>query len=194
MAGLEPVTVTDVGDLPPVLLSTPAVLALFTIGETPFDAEQRQAIEDVLARRSPADPGRPLGHRRLPRLGGLRHDCWAPASTGTPGPSDFEIEVVDGTTRPPPTSGAAGPGTTRSTSSVSCAPTPGCCLAVADGQLDLTVPGGRRPECGFPLAWCLEEGGGRTFYTALGHFPGPGRRPAYLRHLAGGLQWLLGGP
>ena len=27
--------------------------------------------------------------------------------------------------------------------------------------------------------------------AALGHFPGPGRRPAYLRHLAGGLAWLV---
>ena len=30
----------------------------------------------------------------------------------------------------------------------------------------------------------------RTFYTALGHFPGAWETPAYLRHLAGGLAWL----
>ena len=32
-------------------------------------------------------------------------------------------------------------------------------------------PGGRVPDCGFPLAWCIEDGAGRTFYSALGHFP-----------------------
>jgi (R,R)-butanediol dehydrogenase/meso-butanediol dehydrogenase/diacetyl reductase len=48
-------------------------------------------------------------------------------------------------------------------------------LRLADGQVDLSVPGGRVPESGFPLAWCHGDEEGRTFYTALGHFPGPGR-------------------
>jgi type 1 glutamine amidotransferase len=63
-------------------------------------------------------------------------------------------------------------------------------LRLAADQVDLTVPGGRTPECGFPLAWCFEEGEGRSFYTALGHFPGAWETPAYLQHLAGGLAWL----
>ena len=33
------------------------------------------------------------------------------------------------------------------------------------------------PDCGFPLAWSVEEGAARTFYTALGHFPGAWERP-----------------
>ena len=63
-------------------------------------------------------------------------------------------------------------------------------LRLADDQVDLSVPGGRVPECGFPLAWCHRGGAGRSFYTALGHFPGAWETPAYLRHLAGGLAWL----
>ena len=64
-------------------------------------------------------------------------------------------------------------------------------LRLAEGQVDLSAPGGRVPDCGFPLAWCVEEGGARSFYSALGHFPGAWETPAYLRHLAGGLAWLL---
>jgi type 1 glutamine amidotransferase len=63
-------------------------------------------------------------------------------------------------------------------------------LRLADDQVDLSVKGGRVPECGFPLAWCVSDEGGRTFYTALGHFPGAWETPAFLRHLAGGLAWL----
>jgi hypothetical protein len=63
-------------------------------------------------------------------------------------------------------------------------------LELADDQVDLSVPGGRVPECGFPLAWTVEEGEARTFYSALGHFPGAWETPDYLRHLAGGLAWL----
>jgi type 1 glutamine amidotransferase len=56
----------------------------------------------------------------------------------------------------------------------------------------MTVPGARRPAAGFPLAWCFTEGAGRVFYTSLGHFPGAWETPPYLRHLHGGLTWLLG--
>ena len=64
-------------------------------------------------------------------------------------------------------------------------------LRLADDQVDLAAPGGRVPDCGFPLAWCVQEGSARTFYSALGHFPGAWETPAYLRHLAGGLAWLV---
>ena len=64
-------------------------------------------------------------------------------------------------------------------------------LRLAEDQVDLAAPGGRVPECGFPLAWSVQEGAARTFYSALGHFPGAWETPAYLRHLAGGLAWLV---
>ncbi len=63
-------------------------------------------------------------------------------------------------------------------------------LRLADDQVDLAAPGGRLPDCGFPLAWCIEDGPARSFYTALGHFPLAWELPVYLRHLAGGLAWL----
>jgi type 1 glutamine amidotransferase len=41
-----------------------------------------------------------------------------------------------------------------------------------------------------PLAWCHEYGGGRCFYTALGHAEETYRDPEFLRHLLGALHWL----
>jgi len=67
-------------------------------------------------------------------------------------------------------------------------------LRVAEGQLDMGVPGARVPDCGYPLAWCLTEGRGRAFYTSLGHFSGAWENPVYLRHLAGEMSWVLEGP
>ena len=41
-----------------------------------------------------------------------------------------------------------------------------------------------------PIAWCHEYGGGRSFYTALGHATRTYGEPAFLRHLAGAVAWL----
>lgn len=41
-----------------------------------------------------------------------------------------------------------------------------------------------------PIAWCHEYGGGRCFYTALGHAARTYAAPAFLRHLAGAVAWL----
>jgi uncharacterized protein len=43
-----------------------------------------------------------------------------------------------------------------------------------------------------PVAWCHEYGGGRCFYTALGHAARCYAEPAFLRHLGGAVQWLTG--
>jgi uncharacterized protein len=43
-----------------------------------------------------------------------------------------------------------------------------------------------------PIAWCHEYGGGRCFYTALGHAAAAYAEPAFLRHLAGAVEWLTG--
>ena len=51
-------------------------------------------------------------------------------------------------------------------------------------------PGDGRGAAGHPLSWCFTEGAGRVFSTSLGHFPAAWETPAYLRHLAGGLDWL----
>ena len=40
-----------------------------------------------------------------------------------------------------------------------------------------------------PLAWCRDYGGGRSFYTALGHTDQAYADPAFRRHLLGGLRY-----
>jgi type 1 glutamine amidotransferase len=40
-----------------------------------------------------------------------------------------------------------------------------------------------------PLVWCHERGGGRVFYTALGHAPEAYADPEFRAHLLGGLSW-----
>ena len=43
----------------------------------------------------------------------------------------------------------------------------------------------------FPLAWCHEFEGGRQFYTALGHDPWFYEDPLFVKHLRGGLLWVM---
>jgi uncharacterized protein len=188
-AGLTPVVVGDVRDLSPHQLSAAGVLALFTIGETPFSAEQKAALVDswrdghvgILGVHSATD-----ACHTWPEYGalvGARFD-------GHPWTQDFTIDVA---VADHPATAHLGPqwhwrdeiylfSELRPDAQV--------LLRLAADQVDLTVPGGRTPACGFPLAWCFEEGKGRSFYTALGHFPGAWETPAYLTHLAGGLAWL----
>ncbi|MCB9280700.1 MAG: ThuA domain-containing protein [Lewinellaceae bacterium] len=44
-----------------------------------------------------------------------------------------------------------------------------------------------------PLAWCRDNGPGRAWYTALGHKPEYYADPNYLKHLLGGILWVLDG-
>jgi type 1 glutamine amidotransferase len=193
LAGLVPVPVGDVADLPPGALRQPGVLALFNIGETPFSDDQRRAVEEawragtlgVLGVHSATD-----ACHTWPGYGeiiGARFD-------GHPWTQPFDIDVVDADH--PATAHLGRQWSWRDEVYLFRDLQPGArvLLELADGQVDLDVPEGRRPACGFPLAWCLTgEGGGRTFYTALGHFPLAWETPTYLRHLAGGLAWLEDG-
>jgi type 1 glutamine amidotransferase len=43
-----------------------------------------------------------------------------------------------------------------------------------------------------PLAWSFEQYGGRQFYTALGHKIEYYSDPNYVKHLLGGILWVLG--
>jgi type 1 glutamine amidotransferase len=43
-----------------------------------------------------------------------------------------------------------------------------------------------------PVAWYHSYGGGRAFYTALGHTADSFREPEFLAHLLGGMQWAAG--
>lgn len=42
-----------------------------------------------------------------------------------------------------------------------------------------------------PIAWCHDYGGGRSFYTALGHTEESFSEPEFLRHLGGAIDWLV---
>jgi hypothetical protein len=191
LAGLSPVVVHDVRDLSPHQLSAARVLSLFTIGETPFTAPQQEA---ALAAWRAGDLGILGVHSATdachtwPGYGdmlGARFD-------GHPWTQDFAIEVVD---RDHPATGHLPdpwPWHDEIYLFSALRPDARVLLRLAADQVDLTVSGGRVPDCGFPLAWCHQEEEGRTFYSALGHFPGAWETPDYLRHLAGGLAWLEG--
>lgn len=188
MAGLEPV-MTSSADLVPEELTGGGVLALFTIGETPFSEEQRRAVYDawadghlgILGVHAATD-----ACRTWPEYGqllGARFD-------GHPWTRDFDVMVVDGSH--PATAHLSDPWRWRDELYLfaELRPEVKVLLQLSSTDLDMTAAGARVPDCGFPLAWSLEDGRGRTFYTALGHFPHAWETPAYLRHLAGGLAWL----
>jgi len=188
-AGLSPVVVDDVRDLSPLQLRGPGVLALFTIGETPFTAAQREAVIEswqagrlrVLGVHSATDACH--GWPEYGSLIGARFD-------GHPWTQEFTIDVVD---PGHPATAHLGP-TWEWRDEIylfrSLHPRARVLLRLADGQVDLSTPGGRVPESGFPLAWCHGDEHGRSFYTALGHFPQAWESTVFLRHLAGGLAWL----
>ncbi len=189
MAGLSPVIVRDVRDLSPDQLASARVLALFTIGETPFTTSQREAL---------------LTSWRAGRLGVLGvHSATDACHTwpeygsviggrfdGHPWTQDFEVAVVDPDHPATAHLGERWHWHDEIYLFRELSPAAHVLMTLADHQVDLSVEGGRIPECGFPLAWCLNDGAARTFYTALGHFSGAWESSAFLRHLAGGLDWL----
>jgi uncharacterized protein len=44
----------------------------------------------------------------------------------------------------------------------------------------------------YPLSWCHEFEGGRSWYTALGHKPAYYSDPVFRKHLIGGILWAMG--
>jgi type 1 glutamine amidotransferase len=190
LAGLAPRRVADVRALEPDALDSARVLALFTIGETPWSERQRATITTrvragslaVLAIHSATDSC--YRWADYGRLVGARFD-------GHPWTQTVDLEVVE---RDHPATRHLGPAwrchdevyqfrDLRADARV--------LLRVPSGGLDLDAPGAKRPPFGFPLSWCFAEGDGRVFSTSLGHFPAAWESPAYLRHLAGGLDWVL---
>jgi len=189
--GLRARRVDDVRALESDALSGARALALFTIGETPWSDAQRDSILTrvrvgdlaVLAIHSATD-----SCYEWPEYGalvGARFD-------GHPWTQEVDAEVVE---RGHPATRHLGDAwrwrdevyqfrDLRSDARV--------LLRVPDGQLDLDAPGAKRPDFGFPLAWCFEEGAGRVSSTSLGHFPGAWESPAYLQHLSGSLAFALG--
>ena len=189
LAGLAPTVVKDVHDISPDHLASAGVLALFTIGETPWSPNQKEAAYTawrdgklrVLGVHSASDAS-----HTWPEYGsmlGARFD-------GHPWTQNFAIDVVD--TAHPATAHIGEQWDWHDEVYLfrDLRPDAHVLLRLGGDQVDLSVPGGRVPDCGFPLAWSVEDGAARSFYTALGHFPLAWELPVYLRHLAGGLAWL----
>jgi type 1 glutamine amidotransferase len=192
MHGLRAQRVTDVRDLTAEAIRDARALALFTIGETPWSAAQRDAIVEqtragrlaICSIHSATDSCSSWGD--YGRLVGARFD-------GHPWTQTFVADVCDASH---PACAHLGDvwrwhdevyqfRDLRADAQV--------LLRVRDGELDLTASGARPPSFGFPLAWCFTEERGRVFSTSLGHFPAAWESPDYLRHIAGGLGWALAG-
>jgi type 1 glutamine amidotransferase len=192
LEGLEPRVVTDVRDVDAATFAAARVLALFTIGETPFSDDQRTAIVSawrtgklaVLGLHSATDASHAWGD--YGRLLGARF-------AGHPWTQPFRIIVDDH--EHPATAGLEDewPWHDEVYLFRDLRPDARVLLHLTEDQLDLSVPEGRVPECGLPLAWCLGGASERSFYSALGHFPLAWERPDHLRYLAGGVHWLLHG-
>ena len=190
LAGLEPQRVDDVRTLEPAALEAARVLALFTIGETPWSEAQRATVAarvrdgslGVLAIHSATDSCH--GWADYGQLVGARFD-------GHPWTQTVDLEVVE---RDHPATRHLG-ATWRWHDEVykfrDLRPDARVLLRAPPAQLDLDAPGATHPAFGFPLSWCFLEQAGRVFSTSLGHFPGAWENPPYLRHLAGGLDWVL---
>ena len=183
--------VDDVRSLTADTIASARVLALFTIGETPWSEPQREALVagvragslSVVAVHAATDSCYGWDDYRL--LVGARFD-------GHPWTQEVTLDVVE---PDHPATAHLGPAW-RWHDEVyqfrDLRPDARVLLRVRDGELDASAPGAKQPEFGFPLSWCFTEGAGRVFSTTLGHFPGAWESPVYLRHLAGGLAWALG--
>lgn len=183
-AGLSFERATDVRELDPASVAAARVVALFTIGETPWSSAQRQTLlgrvrdgkTGVLAIHSATDSC--YGWEEYGMLVGARFD-------GHPWTRSFTLDVLD----------PAHPATSHLGSTWewhdeiyqfrNLRPDAEVLLAARADEL------GTDAAVEHPLAWCFTEGAGRTFSTALGHFPAAWESPTYLRHLAGGLDWVI---
>lgn len=197
-AGLDFRRVPDVRTLEGSALSS-RVVALFTIGETPWSIEQRAALlgavrsggTSILAIHSATDSCYGWDDYRL--LVGARFD-------GHPWTQPCTLDVIE-TDHP----AVAHLGPTwewhdevyqfrelRPDARVLLAARPAQ-LVGSEPDIDASRRVGEGAGFAYPLAWYFTEGAGRVFSTSLGHFPHAWESPAYLRHLAGGLAWSTGG-
>jgi len=190
MHGLTPRRVDDVRTLPVDALRKARALALFTIGETPWNGEQRRAITEQVR----------AGDQVVVSIHSATDSCYTwddygalvgARFDGHPWTQTFTADVCDPAH---PACAHLGDFWTWHDEVYQfrdLRPDAEVLLRVRDGELDLSAPGARPPTFGYPLAWCFTEGRGRVFSTSLGHFPSAWESPPYLTHLAGGLGWAL---
>lgn len=166
------------------------VLALFTIGETPWSDVQKEVILDRI--RSGTMGFLPMhaasdacaSWSEYGRLVGARFD-------GHPWTQEFTAEVLDDTHPATRHLGKRWQLTDEVYLFRELRTDCRVLLRALPSDLDMSAKGARVPEIGFPLAWCFREGRGRVFYTALGHFSALYENPTFLGHVFGGLQWIL---
>jgi type 1 glutamine amidotransferase len=190
-AGLDFERCTDVRRLGDTSLDHSAVLALFTIGETPWSAAQRSQLlarlrtgrMAVVAIHSATDSC--YGWDEYGSIVGARFN-------GHPWTQSFELDVLEPDHPALRHLGATWQWHDEVYQFRDLRPDARILLRVPDDQLDLSAPGADRPSFGFPLSWCFHEGEGRVFSTTLGHFPAACESVDYLRHLAGGVAWAMG--
>ncbi len=187
--------VTDVRSVSASTLAGARVVALFTIGETPWTLEQRTTLVErvrsgrtsILSIHSATDACYGWDDYRL--LVGARFD-------GHPWTKTCTVDVLDAVHPAVAHLGATWTWHDEIYQFRELRPDVRILLAARADELPLdTGPDGAsgpgaRPAFGYPLSWCFEEGAGRVFSTSLGHFPHAWESPDYLRHLAGGLDWV----
>jgi uncharacterized protein len=190
LAGLRFAHLDSVSLISRQQLDEAQVLALFTIGETPWSDVQKEVILDRIRSGSmgflPMHAASDACYTwpEYGQLVGARFD-------GHPWTQEFTVEVIDGTHPATRHLGVRW----RVTDEVylfrelraDCR----VLLRALGSDLDMSAKGARVPEIGIPLAWCFREGRGRIFYTALGHFSALYENPTFLGHVYGGLQWIL---
>jgi type 1 glutamine amidotransferase len=189
--GLAPRWVDDVRRVPVEDLRAAAVVALFTIGETPWSPAQQAALLEgvrggqtaILAIHAATDSC--YGWDEYVKLVGARFN-------GHPWTAEVTLEVLEPSHPALTHLGSTWRWRDEVYQFRDLRPDARILLRVADGELDLGVDGAVPPAFGFPLSWCFTEGRGRVFSTTLGHFPAAWESPAYLRHVDGGLAWALG--
>lgn len=189
-AGLSFLHVADVRRLPVDELAAARVVALFTIGETPWDRDQRRVLLETVR----------AGHGGVVAIHAATDSCYGwdeygrlvgARFNGHPWTQEVELEVCD---PGHPAVAHLGP-VWRWHDEVyqfrDLRPDADVLLRVPESQLDLSRPGVVQQPFGFPLSWCFHEGAGRVFSTSLGHFPAAWESPPFLAHLDGGLAWVL---
>ena len=178
--------VARVGDATPELFRGARVLVLFTIGETPWDPEQRRIVEERAATGALGIVGvhaatdAAYSWPEYGELLGARFD-------GHPVTGDLPITVID--RHHPATAHLPSPWRFKEELYLFRDMTPDAqvLLAVEMG----TAPGGQSSV--LPIAWCIERGPLRTFYTVLGHFVTAYEDGNYMEHLRGAVEWVLRG-
>lgn len=190
LAGLSFRHPASVRELQAEDLESVCVLALATIGETPWPPPLRAAIEErvaaglmgVVGLHSATDASRDW--KSYGELLGGRFD-------GHPVTTELPVAVAD---RAHPSTRHL-PDLWRVRDELylftDLQPDNRTLLAVRMGPRATYHEGESLAPRDLPLAWCRSFGRGRCFYTALGHFAAAWEDRSYVQHVLGGIEWVL---